>query len=113
MDPHGRHRPRARPPRPPAPDEHLWSLVRLAVRILGLALHDAAPVLFEVTGPTGTSWILGDDTGPVRAELTLDPVDFCLLVGGRHTPGGVPRGITGDAAAARNVLDRAASLAWL
>ncbi|MFJ1671862.1 maleylpyruvate isomerase family mycothiol-dependent enzyme [Streptomyces bottropensis] len=100
-------------PVPPPPDEHLWSLVRLAVRILGLALHDAAPVLLEVTGPTGTSWILGDDTGPVRAELTLAPVDFCLLVGGRHTPGGVPRGITGDEAAARNVLDRAASLAWL
>lgn len=76
VDPHGRHRPRARPPRPPPPDEHLWSLVRLAVRILGPALHAAPPVLFEVTGPTDTSWILGDDTETVRAELTLDPVDF-------------------------------------
>ncbi|MEE1765706.1 MULTISPECIES: maleylpyruvate isomerase family mycothiol-dependent enzyme [unclassified Streptomyces] len=100
-------------PVPPPPDEHLWSLVRLAVRILGLALHDAPPVLFEVTGPTGTSWILGDDSDPVHAELSLDPVDFCLLVGGRYAPEEVPRGITGDENAARNVLERAASLAWL
>ncbi|MBD9729660.1 maleylpyruvate isomerase family mycothiol-dependent enzyme [Streptomyces caniscabiei] len=100
-------------PVPPPPDEHLWSLVRLAVRILGLALHDAPPVLFEVTGPTDTSWILGDDTGPVHAELSLDPVDFCLLVGGRHAPDEVPSGITGDESAARAVLERAASLAWL
>ncbi|MCC9706253.1 maleylpyruvate isomerase family mycothiol-dependent enzyme [Streptomyces sp. MNU76] len=100
-------------PVPPPPAEHLWSLVRLAVRILGLALHDAPPVLFEVTGPTCTSWILGDDTGPVHAELSLDPVDFCLLVGGRHTPEAVPRAITGDESAARDVLERAASLAWL
>ncbi|WP_326583707.1 maleylpyruvate isomerase family mycothiol-dependent enzyme [Streptomyces sp. NBC_00481] len=98
---------------PPPPGEHLWSLVRLAVRILGLALHDAPPVLFEVTGPTDTSWILGSDTGPVHAELTLDPVDFCLLVGGRYAPDEVPRGITGDEGAARTVLERAASLAWL
>ncbi|MFE7838807.1 maleylpyruvate isomerase family mycothiol-dependent enzyme [Streptomyces sp. NPDC057474] len=98
---------------PPPPDEHLWSLVRLAVRILGLALHDAPPVLFEVTGPTDTSWVLGSDTEPVHAELTLDPIDFCLLVGGRYAPEEVPRGITGDESAARNVLDRAASLAWL
>ncbi|QYX81006.1 maleylpyruvate isomerase family mycothiol-dependent enzyme [Streptomyces akebiae] len=100
-------------PVPPPPDEHLWSLVRLAVRILGPALHGAPPVLFEVTGPTGTSWILGDDTDPVHAELSLDPVDFCLLVGGRHAPEEVPSTITGDEDAARNVLERAASLAWL
>ncbi|WP_327723805.1 zf-HC2 domain-containing protein [Streptomyces europaeiscabiei] len=100
-------------PVPPPPDEHLWSLVRLAVRILGPALHAAPPVLFEVTGPTDTSWILGDDTESVRAELTLDPVDFCLLVGGRYAPDEVPRGITGDESAARTVLERAASLAWL
>lgn len=100
-------------PVPPPPDEHLWSLVRLAVRILGLALHDAPPVLFEVTGPTDTSWVLGSDTEPVHAELTLDPVDFCLLVGGRYAPDEVPRTITGDENAARTVLETAASLAWL
>jgi uncharacterized protein (TIGR03083 family) len=98
---------------PPPPDEHLWTLVRLAVRLLGLALHDAPPVFLEVTGPTGARWLLGSDAAPVRAELTLDPVDFCLLVGGRHAPQDVPRGVTGDEAAARNVLERAASLAWL
>ncbi|MGW0839807.1 zf-HC2 domain-containing protein [Streptomyces sp. NPDC002787] len=98
---------------PPPPDEHLGTLVRLAVRILGLALHDAPPVLFEVTRPTDTRWFLGSDAEPARAELTLDPIDFCLLVGGRFAPEDVPRAITGDEVAARNVLERAASLAWL
>ncbi|MGW1723949.1 maleylpyruvate isomerase family mycothiol-dependent enzyme [Streptomyces sp. NPDC002306] len=97
---------------PPPPERHLWQLVRLAVRILGRALGPTAPpVLFSVTG--GDRWVLGAEGEPVRAELTLDPVDFCLLVGGRHTPDAVPRSTTGDAAAVRNVLERAASLAWL
>ncbi|MEU6380529.1 maleylpyruvate isomerase N-terminal domain-containing protein [Streptomyces sp. NPDC046909] len=97
---------------PPPPPEHLWQLVRLAVRILGLALErEAAPVLFSVTGVE--QWVLGSEDEPVRAELTLDPVDFCLLVGGRYRPDEVPRDSTGDAAAVRNVLERAASLAWL
>ncbi|KUL26777.1 maleylpyruvate isomerase family mycothiol-dependent enzyme [Streptomyces regalis] len=97
---------------PPPPQEHLGQLVRLAVRILGLALGPTAPpVLFSVTG--GEEWVLGSEDEPVAAELALDPVDFCLLVGGRHTPKTVPRGATGDAAAVRNVLERAASLAWL
>ncbi|MEV2217338.1 maleylpyruvate isomerase family mycothiol-dependent enzyme [Streptomyces sp. NPDC050997] len=99
-------------PVPPPPAAHLWQLVRLAVRLLGLALGPGAPpVLFTVTG--GDQWVLGSDAEPVRAELTLDPVDFCLLVGGRHTPDEVPRAATGDEAAVRNVLERAASLAWL
>jgi uncharacterized protein (TIGR03083 family) len=97
---------------PPPPEEHLWQLVRLAVRILGLALGPAAPpVLFAVTG--GEQWVLGSEDEPVRAELTLDPVDFCLLIGGRYAPQEVPRGVTGDEAAVQNVLERAASLAWL
>ncbi|AZQ33887.1 maleylpyruvate isomerase family mycothiol-dependent enzyme [Streptomyces cyaneochromogenes] len=97
---------------PPPPREHLGQLVRLAVRVLGLALGTGAPpVLFSVTG--GEEWVLGSEDEPVRAELALEPVDFCLLVGGRYTPQTVPRGATGDAAAVRNVLERAASLAWL
>ncbi|MFI5552412.1 maleylpyruvate isomerase family mycothiol-dependent enzyme [Streptomyces sp. NPDC051738] len=97
---------------PPPPQEHLGQLVRLAVRVLGLALGTGAPpVLFSVTG--GEEWVLGSADEPVRAELVLEPVDFCLLVGGRYTPRTVPRGATGDAAAVRNVLERAASLAWL
>ncbi|AWW40239.1 maleylpyruvate isomerase family mycothiol-dependent enzyme [Streptomyces cadmiisoli] len=97
---------------PPPPEEHLRRLVRLAVRVLGAALGPGAPaVLFSVTG--GPEWVLGSDAEPVRAELALDPVDFCLLVGGRYTPPEVPRGATGDESAVRNVLERAASLAWL
>ncbi|WP_200301359.1 maleylpyruvate isomerase family mycothiol-dependent enzyme [Streptomyces adelaidensis] len=100
-------------PVPPPADEHLRTLVRLAVRILGPALHGAPPVLVDITGPAGTHWVLGDESEPLTAELTLDPVDFCLLVGGRHTPDEVPRIVTGDERAARTVLERAASLAWL
>jgi uncharacterized protein (TIGR03083 family) len=98
---------------PPPPDPHLWQLVRLAVRILGMALGStAAPVLFAVAGGDA-QWVLGSEDEPVRAELVLDPVDFCLLVGGRYAPDEVPRGATGDEGAVRNVLERAASLAWL
>ncbi|PAZ13724.1 hypothetical protein CLM62_22900 [Streptomyces sp. SA15] len=97
---------------PPPPEAHLWQLVRLAVRVLGLALGPTAPpVLFSVTG--GEEWVLGSEDEPVAAELALDPVDFCLLVGGRYAPDEVPRGVNGDAGAVRNVLERAASLAWL
>ncbi|MFE9999307.1 maleylpyruvate isomerase family mycothiol-dependent enzyme [Streptomyces avermitilis] len=100
---------------PPPPDEHLWQLVRLAVRILGTALGPTAPaVLFTVAGPgAGAEWVLGSEGEPVQAELVLDPVDFCLLVGGRYAPDEVPRGTTGDTGAAAGVLARAASLAWL
>jgi hypothetical protein len=86
--------------------------VRLAVRVLGLALGPAAPpVLFAVDG--GEQWVLGSEDEPVHAELALDPVEFCLLVGGRRTPQEVPRRAAGDAGAVRNVLERAASLSWL
>ncbi|MGY0023085.1 maleylpyruvate isomerase family mycothiol-dependent enzyme [Streptomyces sp. YJ-C3] len=102
-------------PVPPPPAAHLWRLVRLAVRVLGLALgRGAGPVALTITDVTrSTEWILGAEGEPVRAELALDPVDFCLLVGGRHTPQTVPRGALGDEEAVRTVLDRAARLAWL
>ncbi|MFD8570991.1 maleylpyruvate isomerase family mycothiol-dependent enzyme [Streptomyces sp. NPDC059639] len=102
-------------PVPPPPVGHLWRLVRLAVRLLGLALGPQAPtVALTVTDEThSTEWILGAEGEPVRAELALDPVDFCLLIGGRAHPGTVPRGTGGDTAAALAVLDRAAGLGWL
>ncbi|MGC0341741.1 maleylpyruvate isomerase family mycothiol-dependent enzyme [Streptomyces sp. SLBN-8D4] len=97
---------------PPPPGEYLGQLVRLAVRVLGTVLGAGAPpVLFAVRG--GEEWVLGSQSDPVSAELTLDAVDFCLLVGGRYAPDTVPRETTGDAAAVRNVLERAASLSWL
>lgn len=97
---------------PPPPEEHLGQLVGLAVRVLGTVLGaEAPPVLFAVRG--GEEWVLGSHSDPVAAELTLDAVDFCLLVGGRYAPDTVPRDTTGDAAAVRNVLERAASLSWL
>lgn len=101
-------------PVPPPPAGHLWQLVRLAVRILGQALGPkATPVALTVTDASRTTeWILGSEDEPVRAELALDPVDFCLLIGGRTTPDALPPG-TGDPTAARTLLDRAARLAWL
>lgn len=107
---------------PPPLAPHLWRLVRLAVGVLGAALGPTAPpVLLSVTGGDDrdarsvpdTQWVLGSEDEPVRAELVLDPVDFCLLVGGRYAPDEVPRGTAGDTGAVREVLERAASLAWL
>ncbi|MEU5341691.1 MULTISPECIES: maleylpyruvate isomerase family mycothiol-dependent enzyme [unclassified Streptomyces] len=100
---------------PPPPDAQLWRLVRLAVRILGMALGPTAPpVLFAVTaGESSTEWVLGSEDEAVRGELVLDAVDFCLLVGGRYTPDEVPRGMAGDEGAVRDVLERAAALSWL
>ncbi|MGW2344497.1 maleylpyruvate isomerase family mycothiol-dependent enzyme [Streptomyces sp. NPDC001661] len=101
-------------PVPPPPAGHLWRLVRLAVRILGQALGPrATPVALTVADASrSTEWVLGSEDEPVRAELTLDPVDFCLLIGGRAAPDTLPPG-TGDPRAARTLLDRAAQLAWL
>ncbi|WP_306322486.1 MULTISPECIES: maleylpyruvate isomerase family mycothiol-dependent enzyme [unclassified Streptomyces] len=101
-------------PVPPPPAAHLWRLVQLAVRILGAALGpQAPPVALTVTDASRTTeWILGSEDEPVRAELALDPVDFCRLVGGRITPDHLPSG-TGDPTVARALLDRAAQLAWL
>ncbi|MCZ4513345.1 maleylpyruvate isomerase N-terminal domain-containing protein, partial [Streptomyces sp. ActVer] len=100
---------------PPPPDAHLWQLVRLAVRILGMALGPTAPpVLFAVTaGESSTEWVLGSEDEAVRGELVLDAVDFCLLVGGRYTPDEVPRGVAGDEDVVHDVLERAAALSWL
>lgn len=102
-------------PMPPPRTPHLWQLVRLAVRILELALGSGAPaVALTVAGEGGEmSWVLGSGAEPVSAELVLGPVDFCLLMGGRADPAEVPRGISGSESAAQQVLTRAASLAWL
>ncbi|SDK86788.1 maleylpyruvate isomerase family mycothiol-dependent enzyme [Streptomyces indicus] len=102
-------------PVPTPPDAHLWRLVRLGVRVLGLALGpQAVPVLLTVTGHGSEGeWVLGSEDEPVAAELVLDPVDFCLLLAGRYDPGEVPRGLSGDGRAARSVLERAARTAWL
>ncbi|MGW6274183.1 maleylpyruvate isomerase family mycothiol-dependent enzyme [Streptomyces sp. NPDC055060] len=102
-------------PVPPPRTPHLWQLVRLAVRILGRALGDKAPAVALTVAGRGDemSWVLGSEADPVSAELVLDPVDFCLLMGGRVDPADVPRGVGGSESAARHVLTRAASLAWL
>ncbi|MPY62898.1 maleylpyruvate isomerase family mycothiol-dependent enzyme [Streptomyces spongiae] len=101
-------------PVPPPPEEHLGLLVRLAVRVLQLALSSAPPVLLAMAGAEpDAQWVLGSEDEPVQAELVLDPVDFCLLLGGRYEPDAVPRGATGDEGAVQRVLQTAAAMSWL
>lgn len=102
-------------PVPPPPAAHLWRLVRLGVRILGIALGTAAePVALTVTdADRSTEWVLGAEGEPIRAELALEAVDFCLLIGGRVAPHTVPMAARGDDRAVHAVLDEAARLAWL
>ncbi|MFE6161828.1 maleylpyruvate isomerase family mycothiol-dependent enzyme [Streptomyces sp. NPDC056486] len=102
-------------PVPPPLSPHLWQLVRLAVRILDLALGPKAPAVALTVAEAGdeVSWVLGSGAEPVSAELVLGPVDFCLLMGGRVDPAEVPRGISGSESVADQVMARAASLAWL
>jgi hypothetical protein len=90
-------------------------MVGLGVRGVALAMGaEGPPVRLTVAD---TSVVLGTADGgaaaPVRTRLALDPVDFCLLLGGRYEPALVPRQVSGDENAARSVLERAASLAWL
>ncbi|MEU6389878.1 maleylpyruvate isomerase family mycothiol-dependent enzyme [Streptomyces sp. NPDC046939] len=100
---------------PPPPAAHLWRLVRLAVRIVGLALGPAAETVALTVTDAGrsTEWILGAEGEPVCGELTMTAVDFCLLVGGRVAPHTVPMAARGDHAAVHAVLGKAARLAWL
>lgn len=100
---------------PPPLERHLTPLVHLAARILRLAVGGRTPpVLLRVGTGASDQWVLGGpQAAPPTAELALDPVDFCFLIGGRYTPEEVPHRMTGEAAPARAVLRRAAELAWL
>ncbi|MCX4668151.1 maleylpyruvate isomerase family mycothiol-dependent enzyme [Streptomyces sp. NBC_01381] len=102
-------------PVPPPLADHLWQLVRLAVRMLDRAVGASAePVALTVSGEgRAVEWVLGSQDEPVAAEVVLDPVDFCLLLGGRSDPAQVPRGVAGDEAAADRLLNRASVLSWL
>ncbi|MFE0131377.1 maleylpyruvate isomerase family mycothiol-dependent enzyme [Streptomyces sp. NPDC059037] len=102
-------------PVPPPLADHLWQLVRLAVRMLDRAVGASAePVALTVSGEgRAVEWVLGSQDEPVAAEVVLDPVDFCLLLGGRSDPAQVPRGVAGDEAAADRLLNRASALSWL
>ncbi|WHM41057.1 maleylpyruvate isomerase N-terminal domain-containing protein [Streptomyces sp. BPTC-684] len=99
---------------PPPVERHLTPLVHLAVRILRLAVGGRMPsVLLRVGTGAGDQWVLGRPAAnPPTAELSLDPVDFFLLIGGRYTPQDVPRRTTGETAPAWAVLQWAAELAW-
>lgn len=101
---------------PPPPEEYLWRMVDLGVRGVALATGPGDPPVRLTLGDLST--VLGVADGateppPVPTQLTLDPVDFCMLLGGRYEPHAVPHDVVGDENAARSVLERAASFAWL
>jgi hypothetical protein len=76
-------------------------------------------VRVTMTGPGGGTWHVPldvahpatrDADAPAEAEITCDVVELCFLFGGRGTPAGIPAGISGDAALARDVLTAAPAL---
>ncbi|MQY12141.1 hypothetical protein SRB5_22710 [Streptomyces sp. RB5] len=99
-------------PVPPPPDAHLRTLTELGLRLLTAAFAgNPAPVRLTVAGHAPT--VLGASEGAVRADVAMDPVGFCLLIGDRVTPGRVSWTASGDEAVAADVLRQAQTLAWL
>ncbi|MEV6109045.1 maleylpyruvate isomerase family mycothiol-dependent enzyme [Streptomyces sp. NPDC051940] len=97
-------------PVPAPPTDQLGLMVDLGLRLLTAALRGVVPAVRLTVGGHAPV-LLG--TAPARADVTLDPLDFCFLIGDRLAPARVPHRRTGDEAAASSVLRRAASLAWL
>jgi uncharacterized protein (TIGR03083 family) len=110
-----------RPTVPPLP-EHLYPMADLAARMLPHVLRRrvAAPagrhVRLHLTGAGGGTWNVPLDpagtmsSGPA-AVLSVDTVEFCMLVGDRRDPARIRAGIRGDEALARDVLAAAPGLA--
>jgi hypothetical protein len=110
----------------PAP-EHVRLITGLGIRFLPFTLApDAAPVLLELTGPGGGSWVVSPAGTGVAGEaglearlgvpstrLALDAVEFCHVAGGRRASLPVPHDVVGDRHAAEGVLVAAAALARL
>lgn len=100
---------------PPPPEKYLRRMVDLGVRGVALATGPGDPRVRLTLGDLSTVLGAPDEItpSPVPTQLTLDPVDFCMLLGGRYEPHAVPHDVVGDENAARSVLERAASFAWL
>ena len=112
----------------PPPPDHIHLMAQAAVGILpavfvetGCVRRDAVAGL-TLTGPGGGKWTVPfgpPDTVPRStaipaqrvADVRLDIIEFCLLVGGRREVATLAAEISGDLEAGRDVLVAAASLA--
>jgi hypothetical protein len=115
---------------PPPPADSLASMADLAARVLSLvpsrtATAPTGRVRLTLTGPGGGSWLVhlggpathdtavpaAHDTAVPAAEVTLDAVEFCLLVADRARPEPAGVRIDGDAALGIELLAVAPQLA--
>jgi uncharacterized protein (TIGR03083 family) len=98
---------------PPPPPPHLHTIADLTARLLPHAAKSrhitAASARLILTGPAGGTWTL-TDSGPA-VELTMDTVEFCLLMAGRREPRAVDVMIRGDVELGYDLLDAGPSLA--
>ena len=94
---------------PPPPADSLARMADLAVRLLSTlppraATAPAGTVRLTLTGPGGGSWLVAVggaiESERPDAELTLDTVEFCLLVGDRRNPARMAAEIVGEDALA-------------
>lgn len=106
---------------------HLTLMSDLARRILPLALavsereHDGKTARLVLTGPGGGDWLVPmgaarDTTGAADepdVTVTVDVVDWCLLVGDRVTPEALPVRVDGDQSLGRDLVAAAPALATL
>ncbi|OHV62135.1 hypothetical protein BCD48_05050 [Pseudofrankia sp. BMG5.36] len=111
---------------PPPPADSLGAMADLAARLLSTlppraATAPAGAVRLTLTGPGGGSWLVqiggagaaaaAAAVGLPEAELTLDTVEFCLLVADRGQPTEPHTEIFGDDALAAELLAIAPQLA--
>jgi uncharacterized protein (TIGR03083 family) len=104
---------------PPPPPEHMHTIADFAARLLPHAAayrRVARPgnvVRLVLAGPGGGTWTLplgGPDSG-VTVEMTMDALQFCLLMADRREPRSVDVMIRGDVELGYDLLDAGPALA--
>lgn len=108
------------PPLAPQPG-HLSMLAGVGARVLAATWAPGATggVLLHLTGAGACDWLIdpagegAPATGPVGAEVSLDCLEFCYLLGGRRSVSDVNYTISGDPALALAALTAATRLARL
>lgn len=104
---------------PPPPAAHLHTIADFAARLLPHAAdcrRVARPghvVRLVLSGDGGGIWSLplGEPDLGVTVEMTMDVIEFCLLMGGRREPRAVDVMIRGDVELGYDLLDAGPTLA--